>query len=136
MHYQPESKLLNSKIVRKAHLPPQKKPIVYLTDDATMGKLVGEWPRFRARTHLGETLDLGPPGDSKPIPCLLAQLWTENVNPTNYLLSEKLDGMRVIWSGCEMYTRNGNTINFPASFVEGWPTTYLDGELWLDRGQF
>jgi len=44
--------------------------------------------------------------------------------------------MRIIWSGSEMFTRNGNSVNFPTYFVEGWPTTYLDGELWLDRGKF
>ncbi|CAK68477.1 unnamed protein product (macronuclear) [Paramecium tetraurelia] len=128
--------LMQQKILKKVNLPEQRKPVVALTDDATQGKLVGEWPKYRARTHFGETLDLGPPGDTKPIACLLAGQWNESINPTNYLLSEKLDGMRIIWSGCEMFTRTGNSLNFPTSFVEGWPTTYLDGELWLDRGQF
>lgn len=52
------------------------------------------------------------------------------------MLSEKLDGMRMVWTGSKMYTRNGNEIHFPPYFVAGWPKSYLDGELWLERDEF
>jgi DNA ligase-1 len=64
---------------------------------------------------------------------MLAQTWNEDIDPKGYYLSEKLDGMRMIWTGSKMYSRNGNVINFPKFFVEGWPKSYLDGELWLER---
>ena len=67
---------------------------------------------------------------------MLAQTWNEEIDPKGYFLSEKLDGMRMIWTGSKMYSRNGNPINFPKFFVEGWPKSYLDGELWLERDQF
>ena len=51
-------------------------------------------------------------------------------------MSEKLDGMRCIWTGKTMYSRNGNLIYFPKFFVENWPKSQLDGELWLGRDLF
>jgi len=36
-------------------------------------------------------------------------------------MSEKLDGMRMIWTGTTMYSRNGNLIHYPKFFVTGWP---------------
>lgn len=56
-----------------------------------------------------------------PISVLLASNWEESIDPTNYMISEKLDGMRMVWTGKTMYSRNGNIINFPKFFVEGWP---------------
>lgn len=62
--------------------------------------------------------------------------WEENQDPTGMYMTERLDGMRIMWTGSEMLTKNGNSINFPASFIEGWPTTYLDGQLWIDREKY
>ncbi|MFA6041447.1 MAG: DNA ligase [Methylophilus sp.] len=53
-----------------------------------------------------------------------------------YLVSEKLDGVRAVWDGKTLTTRQGNTIQAPAWFVEKFPKTPLDGELWIGRGQF
>ena len=55
------------------------------------------------------------------------------MDPKGHFMSEKLDGMRMVWTGTKMYSRNGNAINFPKFFVEGWPRAQLDGELWLER---
>jgi DNA ligase-1 len=46
----------------------------------------------------GDGVDLGEPSD-QPIKVLLAELWTESVNPKGWMISEKLDGMRMIWTG-------------------------------------
>lgn len=35
-----------------------------------------------------------------------------------------------------MYSRNGNRIYFPKYFVENWPNSQFDGELWLERDSF
>ncbi len=55
---------------------------------------------------------------------------------SHYFVSEKLDGVRGYWNGHQLFTRQGNTINTPAWFTKNWPTTPLDGELWLSRDQF
>ena len=53
-----------------------------------------------------------------------------------YWVSEKLDGVRAVWDGHQLLTRNGNVIQAPAWFTAGFPLRALDGELWLARGQF
>ena len=67
---------------------------------------------------------------------LLAQQYKSGVDVTQYLISEKFDGVRAIWDGKTFYTRRGNEINAPAWFTKDLPKTTLDGELWLGRGQF
>lgn len=52
-------------------------------------------------------------------------------------MSEKLDGVRCVWTGEAMFTRNGNPFYPPAFFTEGLPKdVVLDGELFLERGEF
>lgn len=67
---------------------------------------------------------------------LLAQVYQHGVDLPQYLVSEKLDGVRAIWDGKVLRTRAGNVIAAPDWFIQGLPATPLDGELWLARGQF
>ena len=67
---------------------------------------------------------------------LLAEVADKNIEPSAYLVSEKLDGVRAIWDGKILRFRSGNTIPAPAWFTKALPKTPLDGELWLARGQF
>lgn len=53
-----------------------------------------------------------------------------------YWVSEKLDGMRGYWNGRQLLTRQGNVIHNPKWFTKNWPTTIMDGELWIARDQF
>jgi DNA ligase-1 len=73
---------------------------------------------------------LGKPGHGA-ISVLLAATWDDSVDPNGYYISEKLDGMRMVWTGTTMYSRNGNIIKFPKFFVEGWPKAQLDGEVYI-----
>ncbi|WP_417552736.1 DNA ligase [Marinomonas fungiae] len=57
-------------------------------------------------------------------------------NVSDYLVSEKLDGIRAIWDGQQLTTRQGNPISAPVWFTDGWPEVWLDGELWAGRGRF
>lgn len=57
-------------------------------------------------------------------------------NVQDYLVSEKLDGIRGIWDGEALRTRQGQKLNPPDWFVSGWPKVWLDGELWAGRNQF
>lgn len=54
----------------------------------------------------------------------------------NWLMSEKLDGIRAYWNGQELLTRQGNTIHVPKWFTLNFPPFELDGELWIKRGAF
>lgn len=67
---------------------------------------------------------------------LLANDLGPQVNPANYLVSEKYDGVRAIWDGKRLHFRSGRTVNAPAWFIAKLPVQALDGELWLARGRF
>ena len=49
-------------------------------------------------------------------------------------MSEKYDGIRVLWTGFKMYSRSGKEINLPDFFKNKLPDCSLDGELWTKRG--
>ena len=69
-------------------------------------------------------------------PMLLASVERGQSAVSQYLVSEKLDGVRAFWDGQSLRTRQGNVINAPAWFTQGFPAQPLDGELWVGRGQF
>ena len=54
--------------------------------------------------------------------------WTDQ-DVTGWLMSEKLDGWRVMWTGSAFVTRTGKTLDAPRSWYRGMPKTALDGEL-------
>lgn len=72
---------------------------------------------------------------NKP-PILLAHSWTEDIDPSGYLMSEKLDGVRAYWNGKDFISRLGNVYHAPDWFKKGMPDQILDGELFLARGEF
>ena len=54
-----------------------------------------------------------------------------------WLMSEKLDGWRAIWTGYEFVSRNGTEIAAPKWFIAQMPNNIaLDGELHAGRGGF
>jgi DNA ligase-1 len=56
---------------------------------------------------------------------------------TGWWVSEKYDGVRAIWNGAKLLTRNGKDLHAPPSFTSGLPKHIrLDGELWMGRGTF
>ena len=68
---------------------------------------------------------------------MLAQTYDpEKHDPSEWLMSEKLDGIRCYWDGACMYTRVGNIINAPKEWKEQLPKIALDGELWSSRDEF
>ncbi|MGE8280638.1 MAG: DNA ligase [Stenotrophomonas sp.] len=69
-------------------------------------------------------------------PLMLASTWQDGPDVSQYLVSEKLDGVRARWDGKVLWTRAGHRIHAPAWFTAHWPQHPLDGELWLARGQF
>ena len=73
---------------------------------------------------------------AKPPAVLLAENYQVGIDVSQYLISEKYDGVRAIWDGKQLITRQGNAINAPAWFTKNLPKIAMDGELWLGRGQF
>jgi DNA ligase-1 len=69
-------------------------------------------------------------------PLLLAHVWDSEVELADWLMSEKLDGVRAYWDGEQFVSRLGNRYHAPAWFTAGLPKFPLDGELWLDRKAF
>lgn len=67
---------------------------------------------------------------------LLAQIYHDDIQVQDYLISEKLDGIRAVWDGQQFTSRQGHPIHAPAWFSQGFPQRPLDGELWIGRGQF
>ena len=67
---------------------------------------------------------------------LLAHVYQQGMDVRDYLVSEKLDGVRAIWDGKQLISRQGNVIHAPDWFTRGFPKQALDGELWSGRGQF
>lgn len=67
---------------------------------------------------------------------LLAINAPPGINPSSYMVSEKLDGVRALWDGTALHFRSGRTVNAPSWFLARLPKTPLDGELWMGRGQF
>lgn len=67
---------------------------------------------------------------------LLAKEWSSGRDPTRYLVSEKLDGVRALWDGKTLRFRSGRVVAAPAWFLARLPDQPLDGELWLARGRF
>ena len=80
---------------------------------------------------LGATL-----AHAAPPPPTLAQHYRPGIDVTACWVSEKYDGVRALWTGRELVSRQGLPIRAPAWFTAGWPATPLDGELWAGRGRF
>lgn len=72
----------------------------------------------------------------KPWPLLLAHDAPRTIDPAEYLVSEKYDGVRAFWDGQVLRFRSGAPIVAPSWFVRRLPGMPLDGELWLARGRF
>ena len=71
-----------------------------------------------------------------PPELILAKHWQAGLAPSDFLVSEKLDGVRAVWDGQVLRFRSGRRIIAPDWFIAALPATPLDGELWLQRGRF
>ena len=67
---------------------------------------------------------------------LLAKVYSDDIDISQYWVSEKYDGVRAYWDGHRLISRRGNAFHAPAWFTAGFPKTPLDGELWMGRGTF
>lgn len=83
-----------------------------------------------AATALAAEAVLEPPA------LLLALPYSDKFDVSQYLVSEKLDGVRALWDGAQLRFRSGRVIHAPDWFTSALPQHALDGELWMGRRQF
>ena len=72
---------------------------------------------------------------SKP-ELLLAKVYKNNIDVSQYWVSEKYDGVRAYWNGKQLISRQGTPYYAPDWFTAGFPSKSLDGELWIARNSF
>jgi DNA ligase-1 len=67
---------------------------------------------------------------------MLAKPWQDGLNPADYLVSEKMDGVRALWNGSVLTFRSGRPIAAPDWFRAALPRSPIDGELWGGHNSF
>ena len=67
---------------------------------------------------------------------MLPKTYDGSQNIQGWLMSEKLDGVRALWDGHKLVTRQGKEIHAPEEFLQRLPPFALDGELWTQRADF
>jgi DNA ligase-1 len=97
--------------------------------DAAEQQRIGDALPQRAQRVASDAKSAGPE-------LLLAHTWENDVDLTDWWMSEKLDGVRAWWDGRQFISRQGNLYHAPDFFVAGLPDVPLDGELWLGRKAF
>ncbi len=75
-------------------------------------------------------------GQSKLPPIQLAKIYHPDIEITDYLVSEKLDGLRAYWDGKNLISKEGNIYQAPNWFIKTLPSQPVEGELWIGRGKF
>ena len=117
---------------RNQSLPPNARTCKHIR------KLRGDAAEEARINSAGPLQPLKPAGatEDAELPILLAHVWSDEHDPTNWWMSEKLDGVRAYWDGKQFLSRNNNIFYAPDWFAAGLPAHALDGELWIDRKQF
>lgn len=70
------------------------------------------------------------------IPELVHGVKYRDQNVSGWLMSEKLDGVRAVWDGKKLLTRQGNPLFPHPDFTDNFPPFPLDGELWTEPNDF
>ena len=72
---------------------------------------------------------------SKVENCMLAHVY-DGRDPKGWLMSEKMDGVRAIWDGRFLLSRNNKPFFAPEWWLKCLPRHWADGELFAGRGRF
>jgi len=107
---------------------------MFLNNNWLHGLFVMSWLRFCVFLLL---LSFTPLSLSADIPDVMqAKVLHGHVDVTEFWVSEKLDGVRARWNGKQLLSKTGLRFAAPDWFVQGFPDTPLDGELWMTRGHY
>jgi DNA ligase-1 len=66
----------------------------------------------------------------------LLKTYDKNIDVINWVMSEKLDGVRGFWNSQKLISRGGKVFNPPKWFVKNFPPFAIDGELWTKQNDF
>ncbi|MGN6388600.1 MAG: DNA ligase [Burkholderiaceae bacterium] len=106
-------------------LPPLRRLLALLV----VSGMLQPWTPAQAAAHAPVDAGHAPP-------VLLAQPYSDKYDLADYLVSEKLDGVRAVWDGETLRFRSGRRIHAPDWFTARLPRHALDGELWMGRHRF
>jgi DNA ligase-1 len=67
---------------------------------------------------------------------MLAKVYRQYEDVTQFWVSEKLDGVRARWDGRQLVSRGGKIFMAPEWFIRDFPDKPLDGELWMGQGRY
>ena len=67
---------------------------------------------------------------------MLPTVYEKGIDVTNWLMSEKLDGVRGYWDGRQLLSKNGIRLHAPPAFTRNFPGFAIEGELWGGRNTF
>jgi len=67
---------------------------------------------------------------------MLPEVYSEDIDVSGWLMSEKLDGVRGYWDGKQLLSKTGNPLHPPAAFTHNFPPFALEGEIWGGRKTF
>ena len=67
---------------------------------------------------------------------MLPLVYEDGIELSDWLMSEKLDGVRAYWDGKRLLSKNGRPFHPPRSFTKNFPAFPVEGELWAGRGTF
>jgi DNA ligase-1 len=110
--------------------PNQPRPLRRLLALLLLSGALQTFPSAHAADHAVPNTALIAP------PVLLAQTYSDKYDVADYLVSEKLDGVRALWDGKNLRFRSGRLIHAPTWFITPLPVHPLDGELWMGRETF
>jgi DNA ligase-1 len=74
--------------------------------------------------------------NAQALEIMLPRVYTEGINVTGWLMSEKLDGVRGYWDGVRLLSKKGFVLYSPEKFTQNFPPFPLEGELWGGRKSF
>lgn len=67
---------------------------------------------------------------------MMPLVYEEGIELSNWLMSEKLDGVRGYWDGRQLFSKNGTRFYAPPAFTKNFPDFAVEGELWGGRQTF
>jgi DNA ligase 1 len=73
---------------------------------------------------------------ARALDIMLPLVYEGDIHVSNWLLSEKLDGVRGYWDGHRLLSKNGAPFDPPRAFIRNFPDFELEGEIWGGRNSF
>jgi DNA ligase-1 len=67
---------------------------------------------------------------------MLPLVYEEGLALSDWLMSEKLDGVRGYWDGRQLFSKNGAPFQAPPAFTRNFPDFAVEGEIWGGRQTF